>query len=233
MSLHLERLRKTAVGAPKSEEKRPLSEVAYARLLAMFMSAELAPGSILQERKLADKLGISRTPVREAIARLAVEGLVTPLENRSPIVVKMPVQKYVQILKTRKVFEVEAAGLAAEKGLPKQTIQSGRNAISELLRKPKPTVSEHWAVDDLIHGMISEAAQNKLLAATILDLRRRTHIFSTARIPARLQPGAAEHSAILDAVASGDAAAARGLMADHIDNVRIAIVETILAMEGS
>ncbi len=226
-------MRKTGMGLSEGEEKRPLSDLAYSRLLEMVMSAELAPGTMLQERKLADRLGISRTPVREAIARLAVEGLVTPLENRSPIVVKMPVQRYVQILKTRKIFEVQAAGLAAEKGVPKQTIEKGRDAISDLLRKPKPTVSEHWAVDDLIHGMISEATQNKLLAATILDLRRRTHIFSTARIPARLQPGAAEHSAILDAVASGNAGVARRSMADHIDNVRIAIVETILAMETS
>jgi DNA-binding GntR family transcriptional regulator len=211
-------------------QKRPLSEVAYTKLLDLFLSGELPPGTVLQERRLAEKLGISRTPMREAISRLAAEGLVTPFENRSPMVSKMPVQKYVQILKTRKLFEVEAAGLAAEKGLSSHVAQSGRDAIVELLQKPNPSVSEHWAVDDMIHGMISDAAQNRLLATTILDLRRRTHMFSTDRLPARLRPGAAEHFAILDAVESGDVVAARQSMADHIDNVRIAIVEAILAI---
>jgi DNA-binding GntR family transcriptional regulator len=211
-------------------ERRSLSGVAYTKLLDLFLAGELPPGTILQERKLAEKLGISRTPMREAISRLAVEGLVTPFENRSPMVAKVPVQTYVQILKTRKLLEVEAAGLAAEKGLSPHRAQSGRAAISALLEKDKPSVSEHWAVDDLVHGMVSDAAQNRLLAKTILDLRRRTHMFSTERIPARLRPGAAEHLAILDAIESGDVAAARKSMADHIDNVRIAIVEAILAI---
>jgi DNA-binding GntR family transcriptional regulator len=229
MPLKLGRSSGVASGPDESSEKRPLSEAAYTKLLDLFLAGELPPGTILQERRLAEKLGISRTPIREAISRLAAEGLVTPFENRSPMVSKMPVQKYVQILKTRKLFEVEAAGLAAEKGLSPRIARSGREAIAELLEKQKPSVSEHWAVDDLVHGMVSDAAQNRLLATTILDLRRRTHIFSTDRLPARLRPGAAEHLAILDAVESGDAAAARRSMADHIDNVRIAIVEAILA----
>ncbi len=230
MALKLGRPPGTASDPDESLEKRPLSEVAYTKLLDLYLAGELAPGTILQERRLAEKLGISRTPLREAISRLAAEGLVTPFENRSPMVSKMPVQKYVQILKTRKLFEVEAAGLAAEKGLAPRLVQSGRDAIAGLLEKEKPSVAEHWAVDDLVHGMVSDAAQNRLLATTILDLRRRTHIFSTERIPDRLHPGATEHLAILDAVASGDAVAARKSMADHIDNVRSAIVEAILAI---
>jgi DNA-binding GntR family transcriptional regulator len=230
MSLELGRSPAAIKGTEDSSHKRPLSEVAYTKLLDLFLSGGLPPGTVLQERRLAEQLGISRTPIREAISRLAAEGLVTPFENRSPMVSKVPVQKYVQILKTRKLFEVEAAGLAAEKGLSRQLAQSGRDAIAELLQKPKPSISEHWAVDDMIHGMISDAAQNRLLATTILDLRRRTHMFSTDRLPARLRPGAAEHLAILDAVESGDAVAARGSMADHIDNARIAIVDAILAI---
>jgi DNA-binding GntR family transcriptional regulator len=233
MSLKFRKSPAAVTGTDDSSQARPLSEVAYTKLLDVFLSGDLPPGTVLQERRLAERLGISRTPIREAISRLATEGLVTPLENRSPMVSKVPLQKFVEILKTRKLFEVEAAGLAAEKGLSSQVAQSGRDAIAELLQKPKPSVSEHWAVDDMIHGMISDAARNRLLATTILDLRRRTHMFSTDRLPARLRPGAAEHVAILDAVVSGDVVAARQSMADHIDNVRIAIVEAILAIGNS
>jgi DNA-binding GntR family transcriptional regulator len=80
---------------------------------------------------------------------------------------------------------------------------------------------------------ISEAAQSRLLASTILDLRRRTRIFSTERIPSRLKPGAAEHLAIIDAAANGDVAVAQERMAEHIDNVKAAIVERILSIGTS
>jgi DNA-binding GntR family transcriptional regulator len=210
--------------------ERPFSGLAYEKLLELILSGELVPGAVLNERKLALELGISRTPVREAISRLAAEGLITSQDNRSPTVARIPVQKFIEILKTRKLLEVEAAGIAAQNRLPPPVAQQAREAIEQLLQRPKPTTTEHWAVDDLVHGAISDAAQSRLLANTILDLRRRTRIFSTERIPSRLKPGATEHLAIIDAAASGDVAVAQERMAEHIDNVRTAIVERILSI---
>jgi DNA-binding GntR family transcriptional regulator len=62
----------------------------------------------------------------------------------------------------------------------------------------------------------------------IRDLRRRTHIFNTRRIPSRLKPGSLEHLALIDAVVIGDADKARELMTDHINNVRLAIVDQLV-----
>src|ERR1700733_6595132 len=213
--------------------EQPFSGLAYEKLLELILAGELAPGAVLNERKLAIELEMSRTPVREAISRLAAEGLITSLDNRSPTVARIPVQKFIEILKTRKLLEVEAAGIAAQNRLPATVAQRTREAIEQLLQRPTPTTAEHWAVDDLVHGAISEAAQSRLLASTILDLRRRTRIFSTERIPSRLKPGAAEHLAIIDAAASGDVAVAQERMAEHIDNVRAAIVERILSIGTS
>jgi|HubBroStandDraft_2_1064218.scaffolds.fasta_scaffold00890_8 DNA-binding GntR family transcriptional regulator len=226
-------LAKARLSQANAPREQPVSGLAYEKLLEFILSGELAPGTVLNERRLALELEISRTPVREAISRLAAEGLITSQDNRSPAVSRIPVQKFIEILKTRKLLEVEAAGIAAQNRLPISVAQRTRDAIEQLLQRPTPTAAEHWAVDDLVHGAISDAAQSRLLANTILDLRRRTRIFSTERIPSRLKPGAAEHLAIINAAASGDVAVAQERMAEHIDNVRAAIVERILSIGTS
>jgi DNA-binding GntR family transcriptional regulator len=212
---------------------QPFRSIAYDKLLELILSGELAAGAVLNERRLALKLGISRTPVREAISRLAAEGLITSQDNRSPALAQITAQEFFEILKTRRLLEVEAAGMAAKNGVSVLVARRARDAIEQLLHRSNPTTSEHWAVDDLVHGAVSDAAQSRLLANTILNLRRRVRMFSNERIPARLESGGAEHLAIIEAVASGDVAAARERMAEHIDNVKTAVVERILSIGTS
>lgn len=210
---------------------RSLSEVAYEQLLDMLLSGELVSGSVLQERRLAEALNISRTPVREALTQLESEGLVTRGAGRLMTVRRISVQAYIEILQVRKLLEGEAAAAAAGR-VPKAKADAIRKAIRTLLAKGSPTPNEHWAVDDLLHSTIAEAAENRLMADIIRDLRRRTHIFNTRRIPGRLKPGAQEHLAILEAVVAGDAVKARTLMMNHIDNARIAILNQLVSMGG-
>jgi DNA-binding GntR family transcriptional regulator len=211
---------------------RSLSELAYERLLDMLLSGELPAGTILQERRLAVALKTSRTPIREALGRLEAEGLVSRQLGRLMTVCQISVQAYIEILNVRKLLEVEAAGLAAGKKIDKASAENVRAAIWALMETPSPTPAQHWAIDDMVHGLICKAAENTLLASMLRDLRRRTHVFNTRRIPSRLRPGCLEHLAIIDAVAAGDAAKARALMAEHIDNVKEAIVEQLASGRG-
>ncbi len=211
-----------------SPNERNLRELAYDRLLDMLLSGELGAGTPLQERRLAEALNISRTPVREALRQLEAEGLVIRQLGRLMTVSKIPVQDYIETLNVRKLLEVEAAGLAAGR-MSKVTAEKLRAAIWALMDVEEPTTTQHWEVDDMVHLSIAEAANNKLLTAMIRDLRRRTHIFGTRRIPGRRRPGALEHLALIDAVAAGDAPKARQLMADHIDNAKSAIVGEIMS----
>jgi DNA-binding GntR family transcriptional regulator len=211
---------------------RSLSERAYERLLDMLLSGELPAGTILQERRLAVALKISRTPIREALGRLEAEGLVSRQLGRL-MTVQISVQAYIEILNVRKLLEVEAAGLAASRKIDKTSAENVRAAIWALMETPSPTPAQHWAVDDMVHGVICRAGDNALLASMLRDLRRRTHVFNTRRIPSRLRPGCLEHLAIIDAVAAGDAAKARALMAEHIDNVKEAIVEQLASGRSS
>lgn len=206
---------------------RSLSELAYEKLLDMLLSGELAAGVVLQERKLADSLNISRTPVREALNHLEAEGLVSRDVGRLMTVSRISVQNYIEILQVRKLLETEAAGLAAGY-IEQTTAENIRNEIRKLMDTPNPTAAHHWAVDDLVHSTIAEAAGNKLLSDMIRDLRRRTHLFNTRRIPSRLKPGGNEHLALIDAILIGDAAKARALMTEHLDNVRLAIIDQLM-----
>ncbi len=215
--------------AKRESEEQPFRSMAYERLLELILSGELAGGTVLNERGLALKLGISRTPVREAISRLAAEGLITSQDNRSPALAQIPAREFVDILKTRKLLEVEAAGLAAQNGLSIMVAQRLRDATDQLLKRSNPSISEEWAVDDLVHEAISGAANSRLLAETIRNLRRRVRLFSNERVPARLKSGNVEHLAIIDAVLSGNVTAARERMAEHIDNVKISAIERLLS----
>ncbi len=206
---------------------RSLSETAYEKVLDMLLSGQLVAGSVLQERRLAEALNISRTPLREALSHLEAEGLVTRDVGRLMTVRRISVQGYIEILQVRKLLEAEAAGLAAGR-IDKNTAERIRSEIWKLMEIEEPTPTQHWAVDDLIHSTIANASENVLLAEMIRDLRRRTHIFNTRRIPSRLKPGSLEHLALIDAVVIGDAAKARELMADHINNVRLAIVDQLM-----
>ncbi len=205
-----------------------LGELAYEKLLDMLLSGNLEPGTTLQERRLAEILNISRTPVREALGRLEAEGLITRVGGRLTTMFKALPHEFVEVFNVRKLLEVEAAGLAAQEKLDKAVAERIRATLLHLLDVAHPTAAEHWAVDDMVHGAIAEAAQNNLLASMIRDLRRRTHIFNTKRIPQRLRPGTLEHLAMIDAVAVGDKERAQRLMAEHLDNAKRAVLEQLM-----
>jgi len=203
---------------------KSLGEAAYEKLLDMLLSGELAGGTTLQERRLAEVLSISRTPVREALGRLESEGLIVRHGGRLMTVFKVSPQDFIEVFNVRKLLEVEAARLACESRIDKGVVEHIRATLLRLLDVADPSTAEHWAVDDLVHGAIAEAAQNTLLATMIRDLRRRTHIFNTKRIPQRLRPGTLEHLALIDAVAVGDKERAQRLMEEHLENAKQAVV---------
>jgi len=207
---------------------RNLRELAYERVLDMLLVGDMPAGTPLQERRLAEALNISRTPVREALRQLEAEGLVTRQMGRLMTVRQVSVQDYIEVLNVRKLLEVEAAGLAAGR-ISKAVAEKLRKAVWDLMDEESPTPAQHWQVDDLVHYTIVDAANNKTLTTMIRDLRRRTHIFNTRRIPGRRRPGALEHLALIDAVAIGDAEKARATMAEHIENVKTAIIEQVVS----
>jgi DNA-binding GntR family transcriptional regulator len=209
-----------------------LSDQAYGRILELILTSKIPPGTMLQERRLAHMLSMSRTPVREALGRLESESLITRSHGRAPVVSNVSIENFISILDMRRILEVEAAGRATG-NVPPEQARIVVAAINALLAKPSPSPAEHWAVDDLVHGTIADAAGSPLIASTIRDLRRRTHLFNSARLPNRLMPGSSEHLTMIEVVTGDDPELSRQMMGRHLDNVRDAIIEFLLGTRRS
>ncbi len=210
----------------EAQEKPPranLGDTAYLRLRQMIVSGELEAGARVLENDCAARLGISRTPVREAISRLTSEGLVRRPEGGTPVVHRISTDEIVEILHVRRLLEVEAARQAA--GAP------GRDALLRLralfegfLSGERPTAEAHSAADDELHERIAAMSGSRLLESLISDMRLKTRIFDKGSIPERFEPGCEEHIAIIDGIVSGDPERAQAAMKTHMDNVREGIL---------
>ena len=202
-----------------------LSRVAYKAILKLIVDGALKPNQVIQEAKLAVDLGLSRTPVREAIGKLEGEGFVVR-SGRTVMVQELTLTDYFEILHMRRLTECEAAGLAAAAGEAHKAELLALREEVELLDAAS-SVQDHWTVDAKIHHWIGQASGSRLLAQTISELRRRTLLFGLGRLPSRLMNGRTEHLALLDALIAGDAGEARAAMLRHLENMRAEVLRSL------
>lgn len=213
--------------AERDTQDRPnLTAQVYEQLIDLLIRAELRPGDVITERRMAERLNASRTPLREALARLETEGLIYKQPNRGVTVSPFSTEAFVEVLNVRILLESEAARLAAGR-IPPDRIERIRKALNELAVKPSPSLSDIWEVDDLLHGEIADAAGNTLMASLIRDLRRRTHVYNSYRQTVTPSFGVQENTILLDAIASGDQERARQAMVRHIETVKTAIIDRL------
>lgn len=212
-----------------SEERLALN--AYEQILQMVLSGEAAHGQMINERRLAEMLGISRTPVRDALLMLEAEGLLVRQGTRGLQIRQMRIEEYMDALHIRQILEPEVARLAQGR-ISREDLQAIRDQLVELVDS-KPSTGERpdrekvRAVDDLLHGSLAKAAGNPQLADIIRTVRRRTQIFDLRSIPQRFDETCAEHLAIIDALLEGDAQKASEAMRNHLDNVQGSILQTL------
>jgi DNA-binding GntR family transcriptional regulator len=192
-----------------------LSSRAHRALSEMIRSRRLRSGELIVEAKLADVLGISRTPLREALQRLEGEGLVVKSANRSFVVRQVELGEYLQSLKIREILEGEAAALAVGRNPPAQ-IREARREIEELMAATTYHTDAHWRSDDNVHGLAIDACGNAVMGQMIRSLRVATRLFEIARLADRVEPDSIEHLEILDSLEAADAKRARKAAQTHI-----------------
>lgn len=212
-----------------SGETRKLSSVAYAAVLDMILRGTLAAGELVTERQIAARLGMSRTPVREAVRRLEGEGTLERQRGGALVVKPYSMEEFLHALAVRRLLEGEAARLAAGRLSP---------AMLADFRARTAALRQGQASDDSVvrqgdrdfHAAIAVASGNPVLAATIADLRQRTAMFRLGRLPGRIDQVCDEHLAIIDALERGDGEAARAAAQMHIDNVRAHLLQRLTAI---
>jgi DNA-binding GntR family transcriptional regulator len=190
----------------------------YAALRERIMAGEIAPDERLHQEALAEELGVSRTPLREALSRLAADGLVELLPNRGARVAAVSAEDMEAAYEARLHLEPAAAGLAAQRAEPAD-LEPMRHAIADH-RRAVDDLRRAFMANRAFHLAVVEAAHNPYLlrfAEGLWGGRAAMQFYLTQpEPPAFIATGADDHEAVLDAIAGGDARAAQRLMRDHI-----------------
>uniref|UniRef100_UPI0035B48E74 GntR family transcriptional regulator n=1 Tax=Paenirhodobacter enshiensis TaxID=1105367 RepID=UPI0035B48E74 len=204
------------------QDKR-LALQAYEQILDLIQSKRAQPGEIVTERRLAEMLDMSRTPIRDALLMLEGEGLLIRRGTRGLQVKQIRIEDFMDALQIRSLLEPAMARMAAGR-IPAGDLDSLRNQLQTLAAGGENDRMSVREVDERLHEMIARAAGNPQLEQIIRTVRRQTQMFDLRSMPERLGDTCAEHIAIVDAIASGNAEASAKAMADHLSAVRRAIV---------
>ncbi len=208
-----------------------LSEQAYQQLRRMIVRLEFAPGDVLREDELRRRLGIGRTPIREALQRLAREHFVSVIPRRGMLVAGIDVSELSTLFETRMVLEPYAARLAAARGGDEHWAQMEE----ALARTTTATLDpgQLLEIDRRCHELMWEAAGNRFLLDTLDMLYAQSdrlwHLYLAD--VGDMDHAVGEHRAILAALRAGDGAAAAELVEAHVrsfdDQIRAAVTSRL------
>jgi DNA-binding GntR family transcriptional regulator len=197
------------------------SDLAYTRVRALIVSGELAPGSVLPQASLAQTIGISTTPLREALRRLKQEGLVELDAHRDARVRPLDADEARDLLELRRSLDPLAAALAAERRTAADVadVRAALDGLEALSTTPSAAQLESH---HRFHAAIHRASHNALLAQTLDGLwvrsdRYRRHGLETGRSDEERDARATEHRLLFEAVRDGDRESAAELMRRHVE----------------
>ncbi len=188
------------------------------RLRQQIFNRQLEPGSWIDEMKLSLEYGISRTPLREALKVLAVEGLVTMKLRRGAYVTEMSRADVAQVYHLLALMESDAAALVAERATAAQRMELAR--LHDRLEKHVRQRDAFFAANEQFHMALLAMAGNRWTSQIVTDLRKvmklnRHHsLFKQGRLADSME----EHRALMGAIERRDAEAARRLMRAHFES---------------
>lgn len=206
-----------------------LHEHVAATLRQMLVEGLIPPGGKLNERELCEELNISRTPLREAIKMLAVEGLVELLPNRGSVAIELSAAD------VRYTFEVMAGleGLSGELAAQRIT-ESELDEIKALHYEmmaayTRRDLSAYYQLNAAIHRAINQAAKNPVLTATYNQVNARLQAlrFRSNQDGEKWQHAVDEHAAMIDALSARDPEALRRVLMNHLSNKKMVVMSQL------
>ena len=202
------------------------SDRAYAALLDEIQSGALAPGAVLAEVDQAARLGVSRTPLREALQQLMLDGLVVQQSPRVTVVSAVDADDIRSLFETRRALEEAAARLAAQRGDAQVFTDLARAFTAVEL--PADT-DAYYALIARLDRAIDEAVDNGYMAGTLRTVR--THLVRVRRMardkPERLEASVGEHRLVAEALAARDGDLAAHATHVHLHNALTSILESL------
>jgi DNA-binding GntR family transcriptional regulator len=221
--------------SPPPLENRTLWQRVHQHLREEILSERLAPGTELQEVALAEALGVSRGPIREALGRLAAEGLVTVRPRRGAVVRALTKEEFLEAYQVREALEVMAVRLAVPK--------LGRDDVARLEElvgvmgtcAEREDVQGFFQANAAFHEAFFEVAGNRMLGELYRQVRGQIdrHRLRSLELRGNLERSIAEHKAILRAAKAGDLERAAHLVAEHIRVPQIRLLVEEASEEAS
>ncbi|HMM20795.1 MAG TPA: GntR family transcriptional regulator [Selenomonadales bacterium] len=199
---------------------KPLREVVCEALREAIMNGTLTPGERLMEIQLAEDLGVSRTPVREAIRRLEMEGFLVMVPRRGTYVSDLSIKDLNEVFEIRTALDVLAAGLAAERITEEELEQLERLLVQIGEYIDSGDVEKIVEADSQFHDILYQASRNDRLVGIINNLREQFTRFRSISMayPGRLKNTLEEHRQLMEAIASHDPETAQRCAREHMEN---------------
>ena len=213
------------------EGYQPLRDMVFDVLMSAIMQGQLSPGERLLEVQLADEMGVSRTPVREAIRRLELEGFVVMVPRKGAYVAGLSINDVEEVYEIRTVLETLAVRLAAQRMQPADYAQ-----LDDLSEKMRATWQEgnvdNWvSLDASFHELLYKFSRNERLVDmmnNIMEQLSRYRIISLANVEVR-HNSLSEHQELIEALKRRDSEAAATAVAMHIENTKQSLINMLKA----
>ena len=218
----------------KIEGYELLSQKVYRVLKTEIVKGFLEPGTKLLENKLAEEMHVSRTPVREAIQKLAAEGLIKIAPNQTLIVTEISLEDIKEVLQIRGMLEGLATRVAAQK-ITRQEIEELEEIVTQMgLYVTKKDLTSYCKVDDEFHNLILNICGNKWIINirdNLGNIIYRYRIRSLS-IPGRLKNSLEEHRKIMESLKKHNSEDADRLSQIHMENTIINILKNVAKGEN-
>lgn len=213
----------------KLDAYKPLREVVFESLREAIITGLLRPGERLMEVQVAEELGVSRTPVREAIRKLELEGLVVMLPRRGAYVAGISVKDIADVFEVRAALEALAASLAAERITDAELEDLERSLVEITKISDTQDIGTIVARDTSFHDIIYRASRNSWLIQIISNLQDQIQRFrmTTLSRPGRTKEAVEEHKKIVEAISDRNSELAAQLAREHIENAESSLLNSL------
>jgi len=213
----------------KLDSYKPLREVVFEALREAIIKGVLKPGERLMEIQLAEELGVSRTPVREAFRKLELEGFVVMVPRKGAYVAGISLKDIAAVFEVRAALEGLAAGLAAERITEEELEELERILVQMAEIIEKGDLSGFVESDTRFHDVLYQTSRNQRLIQILSTLRDEIQRFRSVSLayPGRMKEALEEHRKIVEAIAARDEDLAKKVAIEHIENAETSLLNSV------